>query len=221
MIFDMYINKSSYKSIIEKLHKLGIPSPTGKKRWIMGTIEQMAQNEKYAGHMSLSKTFIHNSTRIRSSKLTKQGNMIMNHHVSMISEAVFNQTQTLRQSRSKNTRDEYIPLVDKVTPYYQFVYSKVNERYLKLLSKDQKINMKFLPYYCYNNQKTNRVHINVKNFFTLLNDALNKLSKLVNKDSSIFIDIVSKAILRRDNDLAVTPYDKLNLLNQKVSLLEG
>ena len=221
MIFDMYLNRVSYKSIIEKLFSLGIKTSTGKDKWNQGTIEQMVQNEKYAGHMSLGKTFILNGTTLRSKRINRDNHFILNHHEAIISPSVFDAAIDLRAKRTRNELQYYVPLSKRITPYYQFVYSKENQRYLKFVIERPKGKYEIPTLFCYNNQKTNRIMITVNNLFALINDAINSVKDSSANLSSTILTFINTRLTDYENSLSNTNVDKPDLLSKKIKLLKA
>lgn len=207
--------------MIERLYELGVKSPTGMDRWNKGTIESMVQNEKYAGHMSLGKTFIYNDTRVRSSRLDKQGNMIMNHHVPIVDPSIFDTAMAIRLNRTKNTIDGYIPFEKRATVFYQFVYSKENGRYLKYVLEKPKGKYNIPTLYCYNSDGKNRVMITVNTLYKIINASLDKLSKSINELGSSFSEIINNSLYKCDLSLKSNPENKIDMLSNKVLLLEA
>ena len=57
-----------------------LKTSTGKDRWHTGTLEQILQNEKYAGHMALGKSYIVNGNLIRTKRVNLDKHFIYNHH---------------------------------------------------------------------------------------------------------------------------------------------
>lgn len=55
LIFKLYLFGYSIGGIIKELKNHGIPSPTGKKCWYKGTIDNILSNEKYVGDVHLFK----------------------------------------------------------------------------------------------------------------------------------------------------------------------
>ncbi len=219
LIFDMYINQFSYREIIDKLYDLGVASPTGKNRWVMGGIEQMVQNEKYAGHMSLGKTYTLNGTAIRSQLIDLQDSMVMNHHKPIIEPEVFDKAIALRMSRSRNKAAGYIPFKDRITPFYQFVYSKTNDKYLKFVIERPKGKYEIPTLFAYDKNRENRVMVTVKNLFALLNNALGKLSMQSFQFASETSSLLNSKISECDELLSVDVENKLETLTRKVSLI--
>ncbi len=221
MIFDMYIKGKTYKEIINKLFKLNIKTSNGKDRWHPGTIEQMIQNEKYAGHMALGKTTISNGKVIKTNKDELYENMILNHHSPIVSDDTFNKALNLRKQRRRKKSYTYIPEGMNSNPFYEFVYSKENERYLRFVVEKPKGKYIIPTLFCYNNQNKNRAMLTVKNLFLILNDAINELSKNSDNLHSIFSEFINdnikscKALF--DNDLE----NRVDILSNKASLTKS
>lgn len=221
MIFKMYLDKTPYRIMVEKLAKMGVKTSTGKDKWHIGTLEQMLQNEKYAGHMAYGKSYIFNGTTLRSNKITKKENMIFNHHVPIINQDMYDKAQTLRESKSRNNLDCYVPLSERQTPYHNFVFSVENNRYLRYVMERPKGKYEIPTLYCYNNDFKNRVMLRVDNLFIILNDALTKLSQSSADISVIFTKVINDSLMLYSNASEDTSHNKRTLLSNKVSLLNS
>ncbi len=221
MIFDMYINGKTYKNIIDKLFDMGVKTATGKDRWHPGTIESMLLNEKYAGHMSLGKTFIYKGSEIRSDRFSLLNNMIRDHHPAIVSPYIFEKALELRNSRTRNKKDEYVPLNERVTPYYQFVYSDQNERFLRYIVERPKGKYVIPTLFCYNKEHNNRVMITVKNLFAVLNDALSNLSKQSNSLYDKFNNFIESNINKCDALFDKKESERTTILSNKASLIKS
>lgn len=219
MVFNMYLQGKSYKSIVELLYKMKVKTLKGKPKWHVGTLEQMVQNEKYAGHMALGKTFVHNGTTLKSKRLAYQEKMIMNHHEPIISPSVFDQAMALRLSRTKNTIEQYVPLSKRVTPYYQFVYSVENKHYLRYVVERPKGKYEIPTLFCYDGDNKNRIMITVNNLFLLLNDALSKVKSLGFSLSSEAKTLIDDALLECDKSLAEDDSNAIKILEHKTRLI--
>lgn len=219
MIFDMYLKGKSYKSIIDKLFRLGIKTSKGNARWNQGTIEQMVQNEKYAGHMSLGKTYILNGTTLRSKRVNRDDHFIMNHHKPIVSPSVFDDAIKLRAKRTRNELQVYVPLSKRVTPYYQFVFSSENKKYLKYVVERPKGKYEIPTLYCYNSQKTNRVMLTINNLFALVNDALDKVKGSSSTLASKITMYINTALSSYEEKLINPQSDKAEILSKKIKML--
>lgn len=215
MLFSMYINRDTYKSMIEKLYRMGIKSVTGKDRWNPGTIEQMLLNEKYAGHMALCKSYTFNGSSLRSGRLSKQENMIRNHHAPIVPPELYDKAMALRESRTRNKTEGYVPLSERVTPYYQFVYSIENCNYLRYVVERPKGKYEIPTLYCYNSERTNRVMVKVSNLFSIINHALVNLKKSDLNMSSVISQIIDSRI-QSINNFTDDSVDKLLLISKRL-----
>ncbi len=222
LIFEMYVEGISYKKISEKLYSLRIKTATGKDRWSIGTLQQTVQNEKYAGHMALCKTFVHDGSRLRSRNLVKKSNTIYNHHEPIISQDLFDKAISLRESRTRNSLTTFVPYKERVSIYHRFVYSIQNSSYLTYVVEKPKGKYEIPTLFCYSVNKTNRVMITIKNLFAILNDGLNKLSKLFNDAfENPLTPIINDALYSCENELKDNYKNKAELLKEKVHLLEA
>ena len=57
LIYNDYLAGDSLKKIAENLDARGIPTPKNKGKWSSQTVMRILQNEKYAGHVLLQKTY--------------------------------------------------------------------------------------------------------------------------------------------------------------------
>lgn len=216
----MYTSNKGYKEIIAKLHDCKIMSPSGKEYWVVGGIEEILKNEKYAGHMNLGKTFIHNGTRIRSPRLEMEANRILNHHAPIVSPEIFYKAISVRNSRTRTTKDSYVPFLDSVTPYYQFVYSAINKNFMRYIVERPKRKYEIPTLYCYDKLKLNRVSITVKNLFAVMNKALSELSLSLYNGYS-FIGTIDQTLEKCEAVLLLEENDKTKLLKERAILLDA
>ena len=103
MIFRLYLEGKSLLAISKELHKLRIPSPTGKETWTSCAIDKLLSNEKYIGEVLLQKTFVpdmfhpvqikNNGERMRY--------LYENNHVGIIDREVFDAVQLEKERRSR------------------------------------------------------------------------------------------------------------------------
>lgn len=126
-IYDLYINGSTYKDIIAFLHEKGIKSISGNDYWSRTTLESMLKNEKYCGDMLLGR-------KTASSELTELV-LVQNNHVGVISKETFNLAQKVRTDRRKQHPGTGSKLP---SPYAGWIYSSVNERYLRYVVEKPK-----------------------------------------------------------------------------------
>lgn len=57
MIYDLFLSGWTIRHIAEHLTSKGIPTPTGKSKWPISTVENILSNEKYKGDALLQKTY--------------------------------------------------------------------------------------------------------------------------------------------------------------------
>lgn len=220
MIFDMYLNHVSYGAMVKKLKTMRIKTATGNDVWHVGTLEQMVQNEKYAGHMAYGKTYILNGSTYRTKKLLNNEKMILNHHEPIIDDSIYKQAIALRNSRSKNSKEYYKTLSEVVTPYYHFVYSTVNEKHLKYIVERPKGKYEIPTLYCYDKLKSNRVMVTVRNLFSILNDALNKLKVLDYSLSAKVTEFINRSLAENESILEDAD-DKVGLISTRLMLKQS
>lgn len=106
-IYDMFLNGTSIRHISEYLTVQGIPTPTGKSKWPVSTVENILRNEKYKGEALLQKSY----TVDYLSKKTKKNDgelpqyHIENSHAPIIQPEVFDLVQQkLEHRRSYKSR---------------------------------------------------------------------------------------------------------------------
>lgn len=58
MMYKMRANGCSIQRIIDRLHELHIPSPTGKENWSYSTVYYILTNERYVGDVRMQKTVV-------------------------------------------------------------------------------------------------------------------------------------------------------------------
>ena len=56
-IYDMFLSGKSIRHIADYLTEQGVPTPTGKSRWPVSTVENILRNEKYKGEALLQKSY--------------------------------------------------------------------------------------------------------------------------------------------------------------------
>lgn len=221
MIFNMFLEGKTFKNIIETLYEMGIKTSTGKDRWHKGTIDNMLLNEKYAGHMSYGRRFIHNGNVIKRPREDLLENMIRNHHEPIISTQTFEKVLALKESRQRNKSKGYIPYEEKKTPYNGLVYSKENDKYLKYVIERPKGKYVIPTLFCYNGEHKNRVMIKTVNLFILLNDALTNLSSASDTLGPVFTSFLNDNIKICNNLNESNGEDKTVILTNKASLIKS
>jgi len=219
MIFDMYLSNLTYSEIIKNLFNLGIKSPNGNKIWHQATIESMLQNEKFAGHMALSKTYTLNGQTIRTRRSNREDYFVYEHHEPIIEPAQFLKASKLRESRA--CVNKKISLFDQNhTPFYNFVFSSMNKKYLRFVVERPKGKYEIPTLFCYDKQKSNRVMITIKNLFLILNDSLIKLKNSTIGLNSMFLNYIQTELSTNDSILKSQNTDKINSLSSKTLLLK-
>lgn len=102
LIFVLYLNGQSTVSIVRELANRNIPSPQGKAKWSKKTVQSLLQNEKYAGHVLLGKSytgeFPNNKQHINRGE--QEQFMMKNVHEPIISEEMLDRVQAKMARRS-------------------------------------------------------------------------------------------------------------------------
>lgn len=145
--------------------------------------------------------------------------MILNHHRPIVEPEVYEAAMNFRKSRTKNNRETYVPFSDSVTPYYQFVYSNVNEKYLKFVIERPKGKYEIPTLFAYDKNRENRVMVTVKNLYAMLNNALGKLSIQSFQFTSETSLLLNNKIAECEGILLIDPEHKLETLKKKTSLI--
>lgn len=108
MIFRLYLNGHSLSGIAKELHRLGIPSPTGKETWTACAIDKILSNEKYVGIVLLQKTYI--SDALKGVQVKNNGEqaryLYENNHIGIIDQEIFDAVQAEKKKRSNCTINE-------------------------------------------------------------------------------------------------------------------
>lgn len=133
-----------------------------------GTIEQMLKNEKYAGHMSLGKSYTHNGVVIRSTRLDMNESMIKNHHTPFISPEVFEMAMEKRNERAGKINEVYIPQSQRTSPFHLFVYSLSAKKHLYYRVERPKGKYEIPTLFIYDKNREYREMITVNNLYALL-----------------------------------------------------
>lgn len=100
-VFVLYEQGWSFLKIKKELEALHIPSPTGKRKWAVKTIDNILTNDKYTGNSVYGETVAAESLlakRIR--RISTEVHRSTNHHPTIIDEYRFDQVQKLRKKRS-------------------------------------------------------------------------------------------------------------------------
>ena len=117
-ICEWYEKGWSLLKIKKELESLKVPSPTGKKKWSVKTIENLLTNEKYTGTSVYGET---ESAEFSSTKRTVRDpfeiHQSLNHHLPIIHKRRFKFVQKLKAKRSNIEIDEHGNKVRKSTHY--------------------------------------------------------------------------------------------------------
>ena len=109
----------------------------------------------------------------------------------------------------------------KHTPFYNFVFSSMNQKYLRFVIERPKGKYEIPTLFCYDKQKLNRVMITVKNLFLILNDSLIKLKNSPIKLSSVFLNYIQSELSINCGILETQNIDKIQALSNKTLLLKS
>lgn len=185
--------------------------------------------------MSLGKSHESNGVRVRSTRLENDESMIKNHHDPIISPTVFNRAMAIRDERTGESKRIYAPHLGRTSPFYAFVYSLENSKFLNYRIEHSKNKYEIPTLYCYNKHHKNRVSMSVDNLFLLLNNAKNRLLNFI-KQIRHFSNMNEVEVFKRlvrvvemvdrqtyNIRLALVEDNSLNfcLLNSKVTLKVG
>lgn len=95
MIYDMFLAGYTTRQIAGQLTEEGIPTKTGKPKWLSSTVNSILRNEKYTGDAILQKTYtvdpIQKLRRVNHGEVPMY--LVENNHTPIISRKVFNLTQ--------------------------------------------------------------------------------------------------------------------------------
>ncbi len=142
----------------------------------------------------------------------------MNHHDPIISPTVFDRAMAIRDERAGESKRIYVPHLGRTSPFYTFVYSIENSKFLNYRIERPKNKYEIPTLYCYDKHRKNRVSMTVENLFLMLNNALGKLSQQSHTLNSEINNLLDQAI----NQLIVVgnnvTEEKLELLTKRVSL---
>lgn len=100
-IYDMFLSGKSIRHIADYLTEQGVPTPTGKSRWPVSTVENILRNEKYKGEALLQKSYtvdyLSKKTRKNDGELPQYH--IENSHEPIISPEIFDLVQKRLEHR--------------------------------------------------------------------------------------------------------------------------
>ena len=107
-IFDMYLNGSGLRDIQRALNDEGVPTPSDKGLWAEHTISMIMQNEKYAGHMLMQKSYVQDP--IKHKKVVNRSAVVpqyfkQDHHAAIVPDEVWQAARTIltMKDRSRGT----------------------------------------------------------------------------------------------------------------------
>ena len=112
-IFAMFLGGMSPSMIARRLMDEGVPSPSGRRKWFMGTVASILGNEKYRGDALRQKTYTRDyltKEKVRNRGEVKQY-YISEHHEAIIPPAVFERVQDELAKRGTGTHDPGLRLV--------------------------------------------------------------------------------------------------------------
>jgi DNA invertase Pin-like site-specific DNA recombinase len=117
-IFGWYVQGWSIVRIKKELETLRIPSPKGKRRWPVSTIEDILSNEKYMGDSVYGRTTGSEYPSMkRISSNPDEVSKSENHHTKIIDRDTFDQVQEMKKRRSNIEVDEHGSRIRKSTHY--------------------------------------------------------------------------------------------------------
>ena len=117
-IFGWYIQGWSVVRIKKELETSRIPSPTGKRKWSVSTIDDILSNEKYTGDSvyGLTVGFEYPAVKRISNNL-EEIQRSKNHHPPIIDRDTFDRVQEMKKSRTNIELDEHGNRIRKSTHY--------------------------------------------------------------------------------------------------------
>lgn len=117
-IFGWYVQGWSVVRIKKELETSRIPSPTGKRRWPVSTIDGILSNEKYAGNSVFGRTMVAEYPEMkRVGNNPEEVKRSENHHPPIIGKEIFDRVQEMKKSRTNIEFDEHGNKVRKSTHY--------------------------------------------------------------------------------------------------------
>jgi DNA invertase Pin-like site-specific DNA recombinase len=117
-IFEWYVQGWSVVRIKKELETIRIPSPTGKRKWSVSTIDDILSNEKYTGDSIYGLTVGSEYPAMkRVSNNPEEIQRSQNHHPHIIDRETFDLVQEMKKSRTNIELDEYGNKVRKSTHY--------------------------------------------------------------------------------------------------------
>ncbi|MBN3018220.1 recombinase family protein [Ruthenibacterium lactatiformans] len=125
LIYNDYLAGDSLKKIAENLDARGIPTPKNKGKWSSQTVMRILQNEKYAGHVLLQKTYTADllSGTIKKNNGELPQYYIENNHTPIVSQEMFLLVQeeiARRKSKSPASQKKVRTNRGRYTSQYAF-----------------------------------------------------------------------------------------------------
>ncbi len=102
-IFNRYATGTGTSTIARELQQMGIPNPSGLKKWHQTTVAGIIRNEKYVGDLLQGKTFTVDPISHR--RLDNQGEsdkyLLKDHHEAIVTREVFEKAQEILAKRGE------------------------------------------------------------------------------------------------------------------------
>jgi len=97
MIYQMFLDGNTIRSIAESLTKQGISTPSGKEKWSVSTVKSILSNEKYRGDALLQKTYTvdYLTKEVRKNDGEVRQFFVENSHEAIINPETFDQVQEM------------------------------------------------------------------------------------------------------------------------------
>ncbi len=108
-IYEMFLSGESINDIASRLTAEEIPTPSGKKRWSVSTVNSILRNEKYKGEALLQKTFTADylSKKVQKNNGELPSVRVHNSHEAIIQPEVFDKVQKLLCEQKKRRKRSY------------------------------------------------------------------------------------------------------------------
>lgn len=131
-IFRMYVNGQKLNAIINELYRQGIPSYFGNPKWGIAVISNVLKNEKYVGDLILQKKFVKKVGAHSTYNMNDKDKIyIKDHHQGIVSRAIFEKAQTIRNQRGVQFKCPKGTHKLPSSEYTKFVYSLELNKFLK------------------------------------------------------------------------------------------
>ena len=100
-IYDLFLSGMTVRHIAEHLTNEGIPTPSGKSKWPVSTVQNILTNEKYKGEALLQKTYTEDylSKKVRKNHGEVKQYLVEHSHEPIIDPDTFNRVQELLAKR--------------------------------------------------------------------------------------------------------------------------